>query len=158
MFAFAGIWNRWKDPSGQWVKSCSILTTIPNAVTPVVHGRMPVILDPDSYELWLDPGMTNVAAASALLKPYDAGLMRCFAVSTRVNNVANDDEECSALVEIAETQNHFRSKCPQGCLVPNVGIIFLSATGLMALRSLMPGPSAAPHCASETTKSIGGSW
>ena len=135
-----------------------MLTTIPNAVTSVVHGRMPVILDPDSYELWLDPGMTNVAAASALLKPYDAGLMRCFPVSARVNNVANDDEECSALVEIAETQNHFRSKCPQSCLVPNVGIIFLSATGLMALCSLMPGPSAAPHCASETTKSIGGSW
>src|SRR3984893_18714239 len=55
MFAFAGIWDRWKDPSGNWVKTCSILTTTPNAVTSAVHDRMPVILDPDSYDLWLEP-------------------------------------------------------------------------------------------------------
>jgi hypothetical protein len=48
--------------------------------TSAVHDRMPVILDPDAYELWLDPGMTNVAAASELLKPYDARLMRCYPV------------------------------------------------------------------------------
>jgi putative SOS response-associated peptidase YedK len=53
---------------------------------------MPVILDPDSYDLWLDPGMKDVAAASELLKPFDARLMRCFPVSTRINRVANDDE------------------------------------------------------------------
>jgi putative SOS response-associated peptidase YedK len=105
LFAFAGLWDRWKDPSGQWVKSCSILTTTPNAVTSAVHDRMPAILDPDTYELWLDPGMTNVAAASELLKPYDARPMRCYPVSTRVNNVANDDAECSAPVELAEIQN-----------------------------------------------------
>jgi len=44
---------------------------------------MPVILDPDAYDVWLDPGMTNVAAASELLNPYDARLMRCYPVSTR---------------------------------------------------------------------------
>jgi putative SOS response-associated peptidase YedK len=63
-FAFAGIWDRWKDASGQWVKSCSILTTTPNTVTSAVHDRMPVILDPDANELWLDPGMRDVSAAS----------------------------------------------------------------------------------------------
>jgi len=104
LFAFAGIWDRWKDPSGNWMKTCSIMTTTPNAVTAAVHDRMPVILDPDNYELWLDPGMTNVAAASDLLKPYDARLMRCYPVSTRINHVANDDEGCSAPVEVAETQ------------------------------------------------------
>jgi putative SOS response-associated peptidase YedK len=57
LFAFAGLWDRWKDISGQWVKSCSILTTTPNAVTSVVHDRMPVILDRESYDMWLDPGM-----------------------------------------------------------------------------------------------------
>ena len=57
LFAFAGIWDRWRDPSGQWVKSCSILTTTPNAVTSAVHDRMPAILDPDAYDMWLDPGM-----------------------------------------------------------------------------------------------------
>ena len=105
LFAFAGLWERWRDPSGQWVKSCSILTTTPNAVTSAIHDRMPVILDPDSYDLWLDPGMRDVAAASDLLKPYDARLMRCFPIGTRINHVANDDEECSRPVEPAETQN-----------------------------------------------------
>ena len=104
LFAFAGLWERWKDPSGQWVKSCSILTTTPNAVTSPVHDRMPVILDPVDYDLLLDPGMTNVEAASDLLKPYDARTMRSYPVSTRINHVANDDPECSARVEITATQ------------------------------------------------------
>ena len=61
---------------------------------------MPVILHPDSYELWLDPGMQNVAAISELLKPYDARMMRSYPVSMRVNRVENDDEEYSRRVEI----------------------------------------------------------
>lgn len=104
LFAFAGVWERWKDASGNWVKTCSILTTTPNAVTAPVHDRMPVILDPDSYDLWLDPGMNDAAAASELLKPFDARLMRCYPVSARVNHVANDDEECSRRVEIVQPQ------------------------------------------------------
>jgi len=105
LFAFAGLWDGWKNKEGQWIRTCSILTTTPNAVTSAVHDRMPVILDPDSHDLWLDPGMQNVAAVSELLKPYDARLMRCYPVSTRVNNVANDDAACSAPVEPAQTQN-----------------------------------------------------
>jgi putative SOS response-associated peptidase YedK len=104
LFAFAGLWDRWKDPSGQWVKSCSILTTTPNAVASAIHDRMPVILDRTNFDLWLDPGMTNVEAASDLLKPCDAQLMRCYPVSNRINHVANDDAACSTPVEFAETQ------------------------------------------------------
>jgi putative SOS response-associated peptidase YedK len=70
---------------------------------------MPVILGPDSYDLWLDPGMKDASAASDLLKPYDARLMRCYPVSTRINHVANDDEECSAPVELAEVQHRLFS-------------------------------------------------
>jgi len=95
LFAFAGLWDGWKDPEGNWIRTCSILTTTPNSVTSAVHDRMPVILDPGSYDLWLDPGMQNVAAISELLKPYDARLMRCYPVSSRVNHVGNDDAECS---------------------------------------------------------------
>jgi putative SOS response-associated peptidase YedK len=109
LFAFAGLWDRWKDASGKAIETCSILTTTPNAVTSPVHDRMPVILDPDSYDLWLDPGMKNVAAASGLLKPYDARLMRRYPVSTRINHVANDGEECSRPVEFAEIQNRLFS-------------------------------------------------
>jgi putative SOS response-associated peptidase YedK len=62
-------------------------------------------LDPEGYDVCLDPGMTNVAAASELLKPYDARLMRCYPVSSRINHVANDDEACSAPVELSEIQD-----------------------------------------------------
>jgi putative SOS response-associated peptidase YedK len=105
LFAFAGLWDGWKDSSGQWVKTCSILTTIPNSVTSAVHERMPVILDSDSYDLWLDPGMQNVGVISDMLKPYDGSQMRCYPVSRRLNHVMNDDEECSRPVELAQNQN-----------------------------------------------------
>jgi len=105
LFAFAGLWDRWRDPSGNWVKTCAILTTTPNAVTSAVHDRMPVILEPERYDLWLDPGIRNVAAICELLKPYDARLMRCYPVNTRINSVVIDDADCSAPVELAEVQN-----------------------------------------------------
>jgi putative SOS response-associated peptidase YedK len=66
---------------------------------------MPVILAPDSYDLWLDHGIQNVAAISELLKPFDVHLMCWYPVSSRVNHAGNDDEECSRPVEVAETQN-----------------------------------------------------
>jgi putative SOS response-associated peptidase YedK len=109
LFAFAGLWDGWKDPNGNWIRTCSILTTTPNAVTSAVHDRMPVILNPDNYDLWLDPGMQNVAAVSELLKPFDARLMRCYPVSTRINHVANDDEECARPIDVAEMQNRLFS-------------------------------------------------
>jgi putative SOS response-associated peptidase YedK len=77
-------------------KCIVLLTTGPNAVTSAIHDRMPVILDPDVYDLWLDPGMKDMRAASDVLKPYDTQPMRSHPVSTRINSVANDDEECSA--------------------------------------------------------------
>jgi putative SOS response-associated peptidase YedK len=104
LFAFAGIWDRWRDARENAIETCAILTTIPNAVTATVHDRMPVILDPGSYDLWLDPGMKDVSVASELLTPYDTRLMRGYPVSTRVNQVANDDEECSALVDPIQIQ------------------------------------------------------
>jgi putative SOS response-associated peptidase YedK len=109
LFAFAGLWDGWKNPEGQWVKTCTILTTTPNALTSAVHDRMPVILEGESYDLWLDPGMQNVAAISEPLKPYDARHMRCYPVSTRINHVANDDEDCSRPVELVETQDRLFS-------------------------------------------------
>ncbi|HEY6271869.1 MAG TPA: SOS response-associated peptidase [Terriglobales bacterium] len=105
LFGFAGLWDGWKNAEGQWIKTCSILTTVPNAVAATVHDRMPVILDRESYDLWLDPGMTNVQVVSELLKPYDAKSMRSYPISTRINHVGNDDEECSRPVELVEPQD-----------------------------------------------------
>ena len=97
-------WDGWKDSNGKWVKTCSIWTTTPNALTSVVHDRMPVILNPYCYDLWLDPGVRDVAEISELLKPYDARRMRRYPVSTRLNHVTNDDEECSRPVELVQAQ------------------------------------------------------
>ena len=105
LFAFAGLWDCWRDATGETLESCAILTTTPNAVTSAVHDRMPVILDSDSYDLWLDTGMRDMRVASELLKPCDARLMRCFPVSTRVSHVANDDEECSDPIEPIQVQH-----------------------------------------------------
>jgi putative SOS response-associated peptidase YedK len=104
LFAFAGLWDRWRDANGEWIKTCSILTTTPNAVTSAVHDRMPVILNPDGYDLWLDPGMSNVGEISELLKPCDARLMRGYPISSRINHVANDDAECCQPVKLAGIQ------------------------------------------------------
>ena len=100
LFAFAGLWDRWKNASGSVIETCAILTTTPNAVTSAVHGRMPVILDQDGYDLWLDARMKDGSRASALLKPYDARLMRCYPVSARVNQVQNDEAECAKPVAL----------------------------------------------------------
>jgi len=105
LFAFAGIWDGWRNASGHAVETCSILTTTPNALTAIVHDRMPVILDLDSYDLWLDPGIKDVSLVSELLKPCNAGIMRSYPVSSRVNQVVNDDEECSALVQTDQNQS-----------------------------------------------------
>jgi putative SOS response-associated peptidase YedK len=59
LFAFAGIWDGWKNATGQWVKTCSILTTTPNALTARVHDRMPVILDPDNYDFVAQSGVNE---------------------------------------------------------------------------------------------------
>jgi putative SOS response-associated peptidase YedK len=65
-----------EKPGGNWIGTCSILTTARNAVTAAVHDRMPVILGKNDYDVWLDPGMQNVAAISELLKPCDPQFMR----------------------------------------------------------------------------------
>jgi putative SOS response-associated peptidase YedK len=78
-------------------------------MTSAVHDRMPVILDPDSYDLWLDPSMKDADAASDSLKPCDARLMRCYPVSTRINHAAIDDEACSVPGELAQVQRRLFS-------------------------------------------------
>jgi len=100
-FAFAGLWDRWRGSDGTTLETCTILTTTPNQLLADVHDRMPVILPATNYDLWLDPGFRGVAATTELLKPYDAGQMRRYAVSTRVNNVANDDRQCSEPIEVS---------------------------------------------------------
>ncbi len=107
LFAFAGLWDRWKDPGGKVIESCTILTTQANALLKDMHHRMPVILSPDAYDLWLDPGVTDPAEVADLLKPFAARLMRVYPVSAAVNKVENDGPECaeeSSAVEESSAQ------------------------------------------------------
>jgi putative SOS response-associated peptidase YedK len=99
LFAFAGLWDRWRKPDGTVIESCTILTTEANALLTDVHGRMPVILLPEDYDLWLDPGVTDPQRVAGLLKPLDARLMRKYPVSSTVNKVENDGPECAQEVE-----------------------------------------------------------
>jgi putative SOS response-associated peptidase YedK len=101
VFAFAGLWDRWRSPQGQFIESCTILTTTPNELLKDVHDRMPVILAHDAYDLWLDPGFKKVEELQPLLKPYAADAMRRYRVSQRVNQVKNDDPECAVEIEAA---------------------------------------------------------
>jgi putative SOS response-associated peptidase YedK len=95
LFAFAGLWETWRNPAGEAIETCTILTTKPNSLVSDVHDRMPVILKPDDYELWLDPGFADVAAIADCLKPFDPRSMKKYPVSTRVNRADNDDAECA---------------------------------------------------------------
>jgi putative SOS response-associated peptidase YedK len=95
LFAFAGIWEAWKNPEKEFVETCSIITTSANSLLSGIHDRMPVILEPDSYDVWLDPGFTKVEDLLDLLKPYPADSMRRYPVSPRVNSVQNDDPACA---------------------------------------------------------------
>lgn len=93
-FAIAGLWEHWQGPDGSEIESCTLLTTTPNELLAQVHNRMPVILAPDDYDLWLDPGAQHPAEIQPLLKPYPADEMTFYPVSTYVNNPRNEDPRC----------------------------------------------------------------
>ena len=94
LFAFAGLWEVWKSPDESLIKSCAIITTTPNALIEKIHDRMPVILPPKAYDLWLTAGDLPYEQSLPLLKPFAALQMKAAPVSTRVNNPAFDAPEC----------------------------------------------------------------
>ncbi len=97
-FAFAGLWESWKNPEGLWVKSCTIITTEPNEVMAPIHNRMPVILRRDAESLWVDPKAEDLTALVGLLAPYPAEDMETYQVSTAVNSPRINVPECIARI------------------------------------------------------------
>jgi putative SOS response-associated peptidase YedK len=75
LFAFTGLWRRWPGPDGQAIDSCTILTTEAHELIRPINPRMPVILDREDFELWLDRGVTDPRRLRPLLKPYPAEKM-----------------------------------------------------------------------------------
>jgi putative SOS response-associated peptidase YedK len=93
MFAFAGLWERWRDPATkEIVRSCTIVTTAPNELMAPIHDRMPVILDEKDWAQWLGEADVVQDELAAMLKPFPAERMRAYKISSRVNSVKNDDE------------------------------------------------------------------
>jgi putative SOS response-associated peptidase YedK len=93
-FAFAGLWETWKSPEDEVIKSCTIITTGPNALVKKIHDRMPVILPAKAYDLWLSPDELPAEKVLPLLKPFAASQMKAVSVSPLVNNPAFDSREC----------------------------------------------------------------
>ena len=94
-FAFGALWDRWKpktDDLSEWMISCTVITTEPNAVVQPIHDRMPLIVPWHRFDQWLDPS-TNDDDAFSLVRPYD-GEMRAYQVGTYVNAPARDDAQC----------------------------------------------------------------
>jgi putative SOS response-associated peptidase YedK len=91
-FGFAGLWERWQGAGGEAIESCTILTTEANEVLRPVHDRMPVILHPGDYELWLDEDVRKRELLRDLLGPYPAEEMVSQPVSTAVNSPRNQGE------------------------------------------------------------------
>ncbi len=102
-FALAGLWDEWRNPETQAsVRSCSIITTTPNAVVAQFHHRMAVILSPDHEQAWLDESLPS-EDVMRLLRPYPAEEMEAFPVSERVNSFHDDDASLIEPVEIMQT-------------------------------------------------------
>jgi putative SOS response-associated peptidase YedK len=93
-FAFAGLWDRWRNGEGAPLESCTIVTTEANDLMRPLHDRMPVILPEESYAEWLSSKNENVPALEALLRPYAAIQMTAFPISTMVNSPRNERPEC----------------------------------------------------------------
>jgi putative SOS response-associated peptidase YedK len=93
-FAFAGLWECWdKAVDDIPVESFTIITTAANALLRTLHERMPVILEPDDHDAWLDTSVPP-AVAQSLLRPFPDARLAFFPVSQRVNSVRHDDPEC----------------------------------------------------------------
>ena len=89
--AFAGLWETWTGPNGEEMETAAIVTTAANRTLAPIHDRMPVIVPPEAFDLWLDTAKVDATTAAALIAPAPEGSMEAYEISTAVNRVANDD-------------------------------------------------------------------
>ncbi|MGO9116137.1 MAG: SOS response-associated peptidase [Desulfomonilaceae bacterium] len=101
-FAFAGLWEKWQAPEDEVIESCTILTTDANDLTQHIHDRMPVILKPEDYDLWLDSDVKSPALLKPLLQPYPSEEMMVMPVNPKVNKATYDAPDCIEEVHLKE--------------------------------------------------------
>ena len=93
---FAGLYETWSDPQGGEVDTGCIITTSANAATVAIHDRMPAIIDPRDFDVWLDCASERTDAALPLLRPAPDDLIEFLEVSSKVNSVRNDGPDLQA--------------------------------------------------------------
>jgi putative SOS response-associated peptidase YedK len=94
---FAGLWEIWKPNDAtdedEPLRTCSIVTTAANSLLGRIHDRMPLVLGPSAWDLWLDRDVSGGPELQQLLRPTDPRLFDMFEVSKAVNNVRNNSGE-----------------------------------------------------------------
>ena len=104
-FAFAGLWDLWRDLDGDLLHSFTIITTVPNALLRPIHNRMPVIFDALQARQWLDPRLnTRAADIAAVFPPFPSEQMQAHDVSPLVNKPEYDSVECIKPVSDPQSQ------------------------------------------------------
>ena len=103
--AFAGLWETWCGPNGEEVDTAAIVTTRANRLLAPIHDRMPVIVPPQAFELWLDCAKVEATTAAALFAPASEALLESYEVSPAVNRVANDSAALIAPLGAAAHQD-----------------------------------------------------
>lgn len=91
LMAMAGLWETWRSPEGERIRSFTIATTTPNELCAKLHNRMPVVLKPEAWPAWLGEEPADPTRLKALLAPYPSDNMICWPVSPRVGNVKNNN-------------------------------------------------------------------
>ena len=89
----AGIWDVWRRPPEEPYPAFAVLTTGPNELMASIHDRMPVIVRPEHYALWMDAGTQDAEALAAVYEPFPADELRVWSVSPRVNSTKNNEPE-----------------------------------------------------------------
>jgi putative SOS response-associated peptidase YedK len=107
--AFAGLWEHWENKEGNAViESCAILTTDAGEPVMKLHDRMPVILEPEFFDLWLDPEEHRVERLRELLQPAGPGVLSMYPVSKLVNKASNEEEKC--IEQVGEASGLIKSE------------------------------------------------
>lgn len=91
--AFAGLWETWIGPHGEELDTVAIVTTRANATLGAIHDRMPVIVPPEAFDLWLNCKDVDAETAAAIIAPAPDDMLEAYPISTAVNRVANDNAQ-----------------------------------------------------------------
>jgi putative SOS response-associated peptidase YedK len=96
-FGMAGLWEAWRDKAADdapWIETCTIITTSANTLMQTLHDRMPVIFEPDQFDMWLDKDFSERQPLEQMLIPFANDELQAVPVSRIVNNAGNESPEC----------------------------------------------------------------